>query len=60
LNKENVCACFGEGNGHGLTDASRAACYEGCLTLKGEQLLYGRHVVNVVSFKLSEWCCGCV
>lgn len=44
LDEEDVCACFCEGEGHGLADSSRATCYEGGLALEGEELLYGGHV----------------
>jgi hypothetical protein len=48
LNEENVCSSFGEGDGHRLTDASRATCYEGRLAREREEFLYGRHCDNVV------------
>jgi hypothetical protein len=48
LHKEDVCSCFCKRNGHCLADSSCAACYEGCLTREGEELLYGCHCVSVV------------
>jgi hypothetical protein len=52
LDEENVCSCFGEGDGHGLADASCAACDEGGLALEGEEFLDGCHVVDVVLLKV--------
>lgn len=46
LDEEDVCACLGECDGDGLSDASCAACDEGRLALEGEE--------SVVSH-----CCGC-
>lgn len=43
LDKKNVCSCFCECNGHGLTDSSRSACYQGGLALEREELVDGRH-----------------
>jgi hypothetical protein len=43
LDEENICPGFGEGDGHGLSDAPRAARYEGCLARQGEELLDARH-----------------
>jgi hypothetical protein len=60
LDEEDVCACFGEGDGHGLADAACAACYESCLALQGEQFLYGRHVGDVCRLERSEWCGECM
>lgn len=40
LDEEDVCTCFCERNGHCLTYASSASCYEGGLTLKGEEFFY--------------------
>jgi hypothetical protein len=36
LDEEDVCSCFGEGDGHRLPDSSCAACYESCLPFQGE------------------------
>lgn len=36
LDEEDVCACFGEGECHGLSDTSCATCDEGRLALEGE------------------------
>jgi len=65
LDEEDVCACFGEGDGHCLAYSSCAACYEGRLALEGEEFLDGGHVVVYldarnggvasVSFKREEW-----
>lgn len=43
LDEEDVGASFSKGNGHCLTDASRAAGHEGDLALEGEEFLNGCH-----------------
>jgi len=45
LHEENVCSCFGEGDGHGLPNTSGATCDESRLALERVELLYGRHCV---------------
>ena len=49
LDEQDVCSCFCERESHGLANASCSACYEGGLALEREELLYGCHVVDLVS-----------
>jgi hypothetical protein len=61
LDEEDVCSCFCEGNGHGLTDAASTSCHESGLALEGEELLYGCHVFGVLlKDRCSEQCGGCI
>lgn len=37
LDKNDICACFGEGDGHCLANATGSPGHQGCSALEGEQ-----------------------